>query len=260
MSSSHGHPTFVGVSLKMYFDQAQTLRWCNDVAAIARVHEAVVSGAVEVVVLPGFTALPGAATVFAGTGVALGAQNLFWEDAGAFTGEVSGPQLVQVGCGYVEIGHAERRRLFFEDESILQLKLVAALRNELAPILCVGETTPIEAGAAADACIGQLESITGPAIQAGARIRAVVAYEPEWAIGAERSALPEHIRRVCSTIKQWLDVHPSLGGSRVIYGGSAGPGLVSGLGHDVDGVFLGRFAHRPEALVGILDEALALAG
>ncbi|HEY5223973.1 MAG TPA: triose-phosphate isomerase family protein [Microbacteriaceae bacterium] len=260
MSGSDLQPLFIGVSLKMYFDQVQTLRWCNQVAAIARQHQALASGVVELVVIPSFTALSAAAAVFDGIGVGLGAQDLFWEDRGAFTGEVSGPQLTQVGCGYVEIGHAERRRLFHDDESVLQLKVVAATRNALVPILCVGESTRIAAESAADACIEQLASMTAPAIQAGAVIQTVVAYEPEWAIGADRPASADHIRRVCSSIKEWLDEHPSLGGSRVIYGGSAGPGLVGELGRAVDGVFLGRFAHEPEALVGVLDEALVLAG
>jgi triosephosphate isomerase (TIM) len=260
LSGAGEQPTFIGVSLKMYFDHAQTARWCNAVAAIARQHEAVASGAVEVVVLPSFAELSDAAAIFDGTAVGLGAQDLFWEDAGAFTGEVSGPQLTQVGCRYVEIGHSERRRLFHEDDSVVQLKVAAAVRNGLAPILCVGEDAPVSVEAAASACIAQLDSMVAPSIRSGFIAGAVVAYEPEWAIGAQRPASLEHIRGVCSIIKQWLDGHPALTDSRVIYGGSAGPGLVGQLGADVDGVFLGRFAHQPEAVAGILDEALLLVG
>ena len=252
------HPRFIGVSLKMYFDHARTVRWCSAVAAIAAQHRAVTSGAVELVVIPSFTQVPAAVDIFEGTPVGVGAQNLFWEDSGAFTGEVSGPQLAQVGCTYVEIGHAERRRLFNENDDMLRAKVAAAVRNSLTPILCVGEPEPIGIEAAARLCVGQLEAMTGAATAHDHALRAVVAYEPEWAIGAEQPASLDHIRGVCSAIKQWLDAHPLLAGSRVIYGGSAGPGLVGALGDSVDGVFLGRFAHQPDAVGGVLDEAITL--
>lgn len=260
MSAATAQPVLIGVSLKMYFDHAQTLRWCREVADRAAEHPAVASGVVELVVIPGFTELARAAAIFADTPIQLGAQDLFWQDAGAFTGEVSGPQLKQVGCSYVEIGHTERRRLFHEGDFELQSKVAAAVRNTLTPILCVGESGQGDTVVAAADCIAQLEAMAGPSIDAGADIRAVVAYEPEWAIGAERPASVEHIRAVCSTIRAWLDAHHALGGSRVIYGGSAGPGLLSALGHDTDGLFLGRFAHDSDAVTGILDEALALVG
>lgn len=260
MTGDRGQPIFIGVGLKMYFDHTETVRWCGEVAAIARRHAAVKSGAVQIVVLPGFAELTDAAAIFHDTPVELGAQDLFWEDSGAFTGEVSGPQLVQAGCTHVEIGHAERRRLFREDEPVLQLKMEAAVRNSLTPILCAGESAPVGVEAAADACIAQLEAMIRTAIQPGMMIRSVVAYEPEWAIGAEQPASVEHIRGVCSAIKLWLNKNPALSGSRVIYGGSAGPGLVGALDAHVDGVFLGRSAHDPDALAGILDEALLLVG
>jgi len=253
------HPQFVGVSLKMYFDHERTVRWCSDVAQIAAAHPAVVSGAVDLVVIPSFPQLQAAVAVFDGTRVEVGAQNVSWEDAGAFTGEVSARQLAQVGCTHVEIGHAERRRLFHENDEMLRAKVAAAVRNSLTPILCVGEHEPDGVEAAARLCVDQLDEMTRTVTSSLGGFRAVVAYEPEWAIGAEQPASLEHIRGVCSQIKRWLDEHPQLGGSRVIYGGSAGPGLVTSLGESVDGVFLGRFAHQPEAVGGVLDEALALA-
>jgi triosephosphate isomerase len=258
MAATSAHPMFVGVSLKMYFDHERTLRWCSDVAQIAAAHPAVVGGAVDLVVIPSFPQLQAAVGIFDGTRVQVGAQNLSWEDAGAFTGEVSASQLAQVGCTHVEIGHAERRRIFQENDQMLQGKVAAAVRNSLTPILCVGEPEPDGVDAAARLCVEQLETMSRTVTSSLGGFRAVVAYEPEWAIGAERPASLEHIRGVCSQIKRWLDEHPQLGGSRVIYGGSAGPGLVTSLGESFDGVFLGRFAHRPEAVGGVLDEALAL--
>jgi len=250
---------FIGVSLKMYFDHPQTLRWCEQVGALAAQHPAVVSGALELAVLPSLPALVPVSQILDGASVRLGAQDLFWEDCGPYTGEVGGAYLRQVGCTYAEIGHAERRRIFHEDDAILRAKVDAAVRNNLTPIVCVGEREPVPAAQAADVCIGQLQAMVAQVLQTGPPRRIVVAYEPEWAIGAQRPAAVSHISGVGLALKQWLDAQEALAGSQVIYGGSAGPGLLTELGHAVDGLFLGRFAHEPEALRGILDEGALLA-
>jgi len=256
MPSTETPPLVVGVSLKMYFDHRRTLAWSEQVAAIAGGHEAVTSGRVELVVLPSFPSIDATVRAFAGTPVSVGAQDLFWADSGAFTGEVSGVELEQLGCRYVEVGHAERRRLFGETDETVADKVAAALRNSLAPFLCVGETERMPAAQAASACIAQLQSALSVAEEAGAIDSIVVAYEPEWAIGAAEAASPEHIREVCELMRDWLAAHPLVATSRVIYGGSAGPGLLGRLGASVDGLFLGRFAHDPAALALVLDEAL----
>ena len=222
-------------------------------------HPAIVSGAAELAVLPSLPALVPVSELFDGTSVRLGAQDISWEDRGAFTGEVGGTYLRQVGCSYAEIGHVERRRIFHEDDAILTAKVDAAVRNNLTPILCVGEHEPVPAEQAADVCIRQLQAMVAHVLITGPPRRIVVAYEPEWAIGAERPAAVSHISRVGLALKQWLDAQGALGGSQLIYGGSAGPGLLTELGHAVDGLFLGRFAHKPEALRGILDEGALLA-
>jgi triosephosphate isomerase len=249
-------PVLLGISLKMYFDQDRALAWFGRIAGIAARHPAIASGDVELVVLPSFPALPGALTTFAGSGVGVGAQNLFWEDEGAFTGEVSGRDLAGIGCRYVEIGHAERKRIFGETDEIIARKIAAALRNGLTPILCVGEPVETSITDAADSCIAQLAAALATVDEPRT---IVVAYEPEWAIGAQVPASSQHIAGVCGAIGAWLRGHPLLSGSRVIYGGSAGPGLLSDIGHSVDGLFLGRFAHDPDAGAAMLDEAAALA-
>ncbi|MCU1411711.1 MAG: triosephosphate isomerase [Rhodoglobus sp.] len=228
--------TTVGVSLKMYFGHSDALEWFRRVAALD-------THGVELFVIPSFLAIPAALEVFAGTGVTVGAQDLFWEDAGAFTGEVSGAELAELGVGVVEVGHAERRRLFGETEEVVALKTAAALRNGITPVLCIGE--PERSPDAAAHCIAQLEAALAGA-PAG---RVIVAYEPVWAIGAAEPAPAEYIRAVTSELKKT--------GRTVIYGGSAGPGLLTALGGDVDGVFLGRFAHDVAALAAVLDEAAA---
>jgi triosephosphate isomerase len=249
-------PAFtVGVSLKMYFGHRRTLEWAARVAEIAQSHPAVASGAVELFVVPTFPALVPVGGLTAPAGIALGAQDLFWEDAGAFTGEVSGAELREVGCSLVEIGHAERRALFGDDDERVRLKVAAAVRNDLVPLLCVGET---ERGSVEDAVglvLAQIESALGSAAEG----RVLAAYEPVWAIGAPEPAEPAFIAGVVTALEEALTALPGRAGSRVIYGGSAGPGLLTALEGRVPGLFLGRFAHDPEAVRAILDEALALA-
>ncbi|MBK1785264.1 triosephosphate isomerase [Prauserella sp. ASG 168] len=230
----------------MYFSHARTLAWSGDVAALAS-HEAIAGGHAELFVLPSFPSIPAVTDVFAGTPVRVGAQDLCADDTGAFTGEVGGPLLRELGCTHVEVGHAERRRLYGEDDALVARKTAAALRNELVPVLCVGEPERVPADQAAAHCVAEVESALGSATGP-----VVVAYEPHWAIGAAEPAPEEHIAHVCGTLKKRLGV-------RVIYGGSAGPGLLTRLGTSVDGLFLGRFAHDPVAVGEILDEALELA-
>jgi triosephosphate isomerase len=234
----------IGISLKMYFGRARTVQWCRAVADIARSHPAVTGGDAQLVVLPSHPYLSEVGALFGGTPVRLGAQDLFWADEGAFTGEVSGAQLRELGCDYVEIGHAERRRIFGEDDEIVAAKTAAAFRNELTPLLCVGEQRESSIDAAVQECVAQLES----ALSAGDG-PVVVAYEPVWAIGAAEPAPAQYISAVCRALRAYL-----CGRGQVIYGGSAKPGLLTQLGGGVDGVFLGRFAHDPAAVATILDE------
>jgi len=262
----------IGVSLKMYFGPSETLRWCAEVVRIATDHAAISGGLVDLFVLPSAPMIAPVLDVFAGSAVQVGAQNLHTHDRGAFTGEVSGAMLRELGCRYVAVGHAERRALFGEDERTVAAKTAAALRNGLTPVLCVGERRRRTPQRAAVACTAEVRDAldSTAAAQLGP---VVVAYEPRWAIGQAEPASPDHIATVASAVRAWLDHpvgpaepvhladrdrHVGLAGSRVIYGGSAGPGLLGRLGDRVDGLFLGRFAHDPAALRSILDEAVAV--
>jgi triosephosphate isomerase (TIM) len=248
-----------GVSLKMYFGAEDTLEWCRRVADMARRHEAVLNGTADVFVLPSMPLVAQVRDVFAGTRIAVGAQNLFWEDRGAFTGEVSGAMLRELGCRYVEVGHAERRRYFGETDEMVAYKVAAALRNSLVPVICLGETERSDAAQASTSCVTELDDALRYATESSSPGPIVVAYEPVWAIGASAPAPPEHIRHVCLELRRRLaSREPELQGNRVIYGGSAGHGLFGSLAHAVDGLFLGRFAHDPSAFEAILDEAVAL--
>lgn len=251
MSVGHGK-TFIGVSLKMYLGHEETREWAQTVVDIARTDPGVRDGRTTVVILPTFVSLEAALQIAVGTPVQVGAQNLYWQDRGAFTGEVSGKTLDELGCRYVEIGHAERRSLFGEDAETVARKVEAARRNGLVPILCVGETERGEIDQAITASLGQLGSAL--ALLSAPIEEIVVAYEPVWAIGAQTPADPAHVRAVCRALRAAVSGDSRIGTGTVIYGGSAGPGVLADLGNDVDGVFLGRFAHDPEALRGILVE------
>ncbi|MGY3128265.1 triosephosphate isomerase [Agrococcus sp. UYP33] len=248
----------IGSSLKMYFGRARTLEWTRAVAAICAEHPAVQGGVVEPFVIPTFPSIPEVVAIASDARMLVGAQDLHWEDSGAFTGEVSAPELAEHGVSLAEIGHAERRAMFGESDATVALKVAAALRNGIAPVLCIGETDEGAPAAAAAACIRQLEASLALAREADAIGRLVVAYEPVWAIGAPRPAGDDHIRAVASALREHL-ADDQLD-AQVIYGGSAGPGLLPRIADSVDGMFLGRFAHDPAAFGTILDEALALRG
>lgn len=247
--------TTIGVSLKMYFGHAQALQWCRAAAAVVQRHPAVASGQVRVFVAPSFPVLPVAVDVLAPTGVRVAAQDLAATDTGAFTGEVSGAELAEIGVSYVEVGHAERRRLFGEDEQVVAAKTAAALRHGLTPVLCLGESDAGPTDIATAECVRQLESALGEVGDPGAGVPIVVAYEPQWAIGAAEPAPTEHIIAVCTALGAALEDLHCPADSGVIYGGSAGPGLLAQLGSSVSGLFLGRFAHDPAAFDQVLTEA-----
>jgi triosephosphate isomerase len=237
----------------MYFGFTQTLDWCAGVAELATQCPVVVDGSTEFFVVPSTPMLAFVAPMLARARVGLGAQDLSEHDSGAYTGDVSGAMLAAAGCRYVEVGHAERRRLHGETDALVAAKTDAALRNGLTPVLCVGESEPVSPSGAAARALSQLESALAVARAADRRARVIVAYEPMWAIGAPLPAPVDHISEVCFSLREKLDADPDFHGS-IIYGGSAGPGLLGVLGKAVDGLFLGRFAHQITAIASVLNE------
>jgi triosephosphate isomerase len=182
-------------------------------------------------------------SILDGTPVRLGAQDVFWEDRGAYTGEVTADQLAELGVTLVEVGHAERRRLFAETDEMVAAKCAAVSRHGIQPLLCIGERRRGTERDAVAQSAAQLDAAHAP--------DALVAWEPVWAIGADRPAESEYIRAVCDGLRE------SLGDRRLIYGGSAGPGMLAELARSVDGLFLGRSAHDVGALAAVIDEAAA---
>ncbi|GAA1924619.1 triose-phosphate isomerase [Microbacterium aoyamense] len=247
-------PVTVGVSLKTYFGNTQAREWLTTIADRAASHPAVTSGAVQLFIIPTYLQIPDALTAFAGSRVRVGAQDVSQFEPGPYTGEVTAAELAEIGVTVAEIGHAERRRLLGDTDDVVTAKTRTALAHGITPVLCIGETD--QATDAAATAITQLHDSLADA-PAGP---VIVAYEPVWAIGAPEPAPVEHISAVTTALRNELDTMPERDGSAVIYGGSAGPGLLTELGDAVDGLFLGRFAHNPDNLLAVLDEASTLAG
>ncbi|OKL57284.1 putative triosephosphate isomerase [Talaromyces atroroseus] len=187
----------------------------------------------------------------------LGAQDAFWEDLGAYTGEVSPLALREIGASIVELGHAERRAIFGETDEVTGKKAAAASKQGLIPLVCIGELSapgPVASeavGRAVGECEAQVQAVL-KALPAHAPV--IFAYEPVWAIGKPQPAGVDHVSAVVDGIRAVIGKRD--GDVRVLYGGSAGPGLWSqgGLGKAVDGMFLGRFAHQVEGVRKVVRE------
>lgn len=199
---------------------------------------------VEVVVCPAFTALAGVAEVLRDTGIAVGAQDVYWEDSGAFTGEVSPGMLKDAGCRYVIAGHSERRQLFGETAENVNRKVQAVLSHGMIPVMCVGETlAEREAGITEKVVRAQtgtgLEGLTPEQVAA-----VVVAYEPVWAIGTGRNASEEDAQQVAGYIRglvrEWYG-NTTAERLHILYGGSVKPENTAGLTArpDIDGALVG---------------------
>ena len=212
---------------------------------------------VEVVVAAPFTALSAMQACLQGAAVHLAAQDVFWESHGAFTGEVSAPMLVDVGCSYVIIGHSERRQLFGETDDTVQRKVQAALAVGLRPIVCIGELLEQrQAGETFHVIETQLRAgLAGcDAAQAG---RLVLAYEPIWAIGTGVTATPAQAQDVHRHIRHLLAVmwgETVASGLRVQYGGSVNPDNVTALmaEADIDGALVGGASLEADSFIQIL--------
>ena len=243
----------VGVSTKMYLGYRDSLNWLERLRHEVDTRPALADGRVVPFVIPSFPVLPAAADLLAGSPVLLGAQNCGWAD-GPWTGEVAPSMLAELGVRLVEIGHAERRKHFNEDDLMVARKVRAADDAGLTPLLCVGEPDAGQPAAAADFVYHQIESaVDGNWSLAG---RLTIAYEPIWAIGAREPAAAAYVSDVVQQLRTQLTM-AGAPGVPVIYGGSAKPGLLPTL-EGVSGLFLGRFAHDPANFGAVLDEALLL--
>ena len=237
--------TYVFVSTKTYLGYAQSLDWLDRVRGLVGERSWVADSAVQIAVFPAFPVIPAAVDLLSASPVSVGAQNVS-VGAGPITGEVTAGLLAEIGADYAEIGHAERRALAHETDQDIAEKVAASVAAGLIPLLCVGEPVHQSTADTVQVVLGQIESalsLTGP------DIRLVIAYEPVWAIGASRPAEPGFVNEVVTALRDRMP-RPW----PVLYGGSAGPGLLADL-PAVSGLFLGRFAHDPLNFARVLDEA-----
>jgi triosephosphate isomerase len=214
--------------------------------------------ALEVVLAPPFTALESVgATLGAASHIALGAQNMHWEQQGAFTGEISGPMLRDLGCTYVIVGHSERRALFGERDEDVHRKVRSALANGLRPILCVGESLD-------ERQTGRTEPVVTGQIAAGLRELSAdemntitIAYEPVWAIGTGHAATTEQAIAVHRAIRARIAAGWTTQAAermRILYGGSVTPQNAATLlsTSDIDGALVGGACLKTESFATIV--------
>jgi triosephosphate isomerase len=210
-------------------------------------------GDTEVLLCPPFIWLQAVRKVIKDSPVKLGGQNLFWEDKGAFTGEISGAMLKSAGCEYVIIGHSERRQYFGESDITVNKRLKKAMDNDLTPIICLGENLEQREQ-------GQTETVITEQFNGGFREfddfdKIVIAYEPVWAIGSGKTASPEQAQEIHQLIRKLLNDKTGAGGNiRILYGGSVKPGNADDLiaMPDIDGFLIGGASLKAEDFVAII--------
>ena len=212
-----------------------------------------------IVVCPPFTSLATAVQATEGSVIKVGAQDMFWEDSGAFTGEISGKMLLTLGCSHVILGHSERREYFFETDGTVNSKLKKALSLCLTPIVCVGETLDQrDAGETENVVksqiLGAFDGIEGEDFQ-----HVVVAYEPVWAIGTGKTATPEQAEEIHASIREILrEKYGAVADdTQILYGGSMKPENAASLLEqpDIDGGLIGGASLKAESFLGIIDAA-----
>jgi len=213
---------------------------------------------VEIIVAPVFTVLPSLHGAVSGTNIALAAQDVFWEEEGAFTGEVSPGMLLDAGASHVIIGHSERRQYFGETDATVNKKTKAALKGALVPIVCIGETLQArEAGDTFKVLETQLkEGLTE--ITAAQFAPVIVAYEPVWAIGTGKTASDEQAQEAHAFIRgvlAGLYGQETADKTRILYGGSVKPENVKGLMScaDIDGALVGGASLKADSFAGIVN-------
>ena len=216
---------------------------------------------VEIVVCPVYTALSDTADLLVDSNISLGAQNVYWEASGAFTGEISSLMLKDVGCKYAIVGHSERRKYFNESDESVNKRIKSAQKSGLTPIFCVGETLEErEENKTMDVVKRQLAGgLEG--LEKDGLLNLIIAYEPVWAIGTGKTATPEQAQEIHNFIRSWLvdncseEVAESL---RILYGGSVKETNIKELMQqgDIDGALVGGASLDSSSFVGIVKNSL----
>ena len=214
---------------------------------------------VDRVLCPPFVALPAVAEVLKGSPLGLGAQNIYWKDSGAFTGEVS-PAMLKGWCQYVIVGHSERRQYFGETDGTVNLKAKAALSHELTPIICVGEVLAENEAGQTTAVVTRQTQGAYAGLSAAEALKTVIAYEPVWAIGTGRAATAEGANAVIGQIRAVVAglFSPEVAAAlRIQYGGSVTAANAAELmaQPEIDGALVGGASLKPAEFVAIVKAA-----
>ena len=247
---------WIGTSWKMNKTQADALTFARSLAA----DDQDADPRIQRFVIPAFTSVRDVKTVLAETSVKVGAQNMHWQDAGAWTGEISPLMLKDCDLDLVELGHSERRAHFGETNETVGRKAAAAVRHDLIPLICIGETLgEREAGHAKDVLAEQVRAALQPVAHENTRAKVLLAYEPVWAIGD--GGIPATSDYADARQAEIIDVAQDILGRKVpcLYGGSVNPENCEELiaCDHVDGLFIGRSAWDVDGYLGILSKCAA---
>lgn len=232
---------------KMYLDNADSEKLAREFCKISYPKGS------QVAVFPSAVATEELAPIFKKSKIVLGAQNIFWADKGAFTGEVSAATYKKIGCSYALVGHAERRHLFHESDHEVRLKLEAILNLEMTPVLCVGETSDERKNKKTEEVLERQIRAAYQGLAWRRGITPVVAYEPVWAIGTGESCDPAEAERVCGLISGWTE--KLIGRAPVVlYGGSV---TAENIRHYVEqlhiqGALVGGASSKKESWTGLI--------
>jgi triosephosphate isomerase (TIM) len=245
----------IAANWKMHKTAAETAAFCHDFCRNLENYKEI-----DILLCPPFTALAAAAEALSGTAVKLGAQNMYWESEGAFTGEISAPMLLEHRVEYVIIGHSERRHLMGEADSHVHKKMQAALNSGLRPILCVGETEEERERQATAAVLerqikGALEDLSPDETE-----NLVIAYEPVWAIGSGRAASAEDAEEAALLIREMVAKllgERSAAGLRIQYGGSVKDSNIGSFVKkpSIDGALVGGASLQVESFRALISAA-----
>jgi triosephosphate isomerase len=246
---------FIAGNWKMNLTRDSAVELARGIAS-----RAIAQGDVDVAVCPPFVYLAAVREAVQGSAVGLGAQNMYHEPVGAFTGEVSAAMLADVGCRYVILGHSERRHILGETDDAVQRKVLAALQQRLIPIVCVGETLDErEAGRTASVIRGQFSgSLAG--LSADQMEQIVIAYEPVWAIGTGRNATPAQAEEVHADLRSLIESRYNThvaSSVRIQYGGSVKPDNAAELlsQPNIDGALVCGASLKVDSFLGIVSAA-----
>lgn len=217
----------------------------------------------EIIVAPPFTSIASAVAEVRGSDLQVAAQDLFWEDKGAFTGQVSGPMIREIGCTHVIIGHSERRQFFGETDETVNRKIEAAIRSNLIPIFCLGETLMEREGEKTFEVLKRQLTLGLGSIIIESPLKFIIAYEPVWAIGTGRTASPEQAQEVHAFLRTELS---ALRGedfaikTRILYGGSVKPENAKNLigCPDIDGGLIGGASLKADDFIGIIEQGTGI--